>query len=223
MARDVENWCKQCPRCLRRKAAGTTAPLVNIVTSQPLELVCMDYLTVETSSGGYQHMLVIMDHFTRYAQAIPTRNQTARTTAEALFNSFVVHYGIPKRLHSDQGANFESKVIKELCQIAGIEKSRTSIYHPMGNGMTERFNRTLLGMLGTLEPDKKAHWHKYVAPLVHACNCTRHESTGYAPYFLMFGRHPRLPVDVIFGVSKLTKPLVTEIFSQIWFNLEIFK
>ena len=59
MARDIENWCKQCPRCLRRKATGTTAPLVNIVTSQPLELVCMDYLTVETSSGGYQHMLVI--------------------------------------------------------------------------------------------------------------------------------------------------------------------
>lgn len=147
-------------------------------------------------------MLVITDHFMRYAQAIPTGNQTARTTAEALFNSFVVHCGIPKRFHSDQGANFESKVIKELCQIAGIEKSRTSIYHPMGNGMTERFNRTLLGMLGTLEPDKKAHWHNYVAPLVHAHNCTRPESTGYAPYFLIFGRHPRLPVDVTFGVNR---------------------
>ena len=67
--------------------------------------------------------------------------------------------------------------------------------------MTERFNG-LLRMLGTLEPDKKAHWHKYVAPPVHAYNCTRHESTGYAPYFLMFGRHPRLPVDVTFGVNR---------------------
>ena len=96
MAHDVENWCKQCQRCLRRKAAGNTAPLVNIITSQPLELVCMDYLSVETSSGGYQHMLVITDHFTRYAQAFPTRNQTAKTTAEALFSSFIVHYGFPK-------------------------------------------------------------------------------------------------------------------------------
>ena len=108
MAHDVENWCKQCQRCLRRKAAGNTAPLVNIITSQPLELVCMDYLSVETSSGGYQHMLVITDHFTRYARAILTRNQTAKTTAEALFNSFIVHYGFPKQLHYDQGANFES-------------------------------------------------------------------------------------------------------------------
>nr|KAG5692917.1 hypothetical protein BaRGS_031421 [Batillaria attramentaria]KAG5699313.1 hypothetical protein BaRGS_004250 [Batillaria attramentaria] len=202
MSRDIESWCQDCPRCIRRKAVGDKAPMVNITSSQPLELVCMDYLSLETSSGGHQSILVITDHFTRYAQAIPTRNQTARTTAEALFNHFLVHYGFPKRLHSDQGANFESKVIKELCNIAGIEKSRTSAYHPMGNGMTERFNRTLLGMLGTLEADKKTQWHKYVAPLVHAYNCTKHEGTGYAPYFLMFGRHPRLPVDLVFGLNR---------------------
>nr|KAG5686712.1 hypothetical protein BaRGS_020238 [Batillaria attramentaria] len=202
MSRDIESWCEDCPRCIRRKAVGDKAPLVNITSSQPLELVCMDYLSLETSSGGYQSILVITDHFTRYAQAIPTRNQTARTTAEALLNHFLVHYGFPKRLHSDQGANFESKVIKELSNIAGIEKSRTSAYHPMGNGMTERFNRTLLGMLGTLEADKKTQWHKYVAPLVHAYNCTKHEGTGYAPYFLMFGRHPRLPVDLVFGLNR---------------------
>nr|KAG5687522.1 hypothetical protein BaRGS_034578 [Batillaria attramentaria] len=174
----------------------------------------MDYISLETSSGGHQSILVITDHFTRYAQAIPTRNQTARTTAEALFNHFLVHYGFPKRLHSDQGANFESKVIKELCNIAGIEKSRTSAYHPMGNGMTERFNRTLLGMLGTLEADKKTQWHKYVAPLVHAYDCTKHEGTGYAPYFLMFGRHPRLPVDLVFGLN-LMRPLTCVVTTTI--------
>ena len=86
--------------------------------------------------------------------------------------------------------------------MAGIEKSRTSIYHPMGNGMTERFKRTLLSMLGTLELEKKNDWHKYVAPLVHAYNCTRHSSTGYSPYYLMFGREPRLPIDLVFGLDR---------------------
>ncbi len=130
------------------------APLVNIVTTQPLELVCMDYLTLEKSKGGYQNILVITDHFTKLATAIPTRNQTAKTTAEALFNSFILVYGLPQRFHSDQGANFESKLMEELCMLTGIQKSRTTPYHPMGNGITERFNRTLLDMLGTLEPSR---------------------------------------------------------------------
>lgn len=120
-----------------------------------ITVVCLDYLTLETSKGGYQHILVITDHFTKYAVAIPTRNQTAKSTAEAFYNNFVLQYGLPKRLHSDQGANFESKLIKELCDLTRIEKSRTIPYHPMGNGLTKRFNRTLLQMLGTLTIEQK--------------------------------------------------------------------
>ena len=202
MSHDVEYWIRQCDRCLRRKSpTNARAPLVSITSSQPLELVCMDFLTLETSKGGYQHILVITDHFTRYAQAIPTKNMTAKTTAEVFFNNFVVHYGIPKRIHSDQGANFESRLLKELCNILGVEKSRTTSYHPMGNGMCERFNRTLLDMLGTLQPDQKKNWKQFVAPLVHAYNCIRHESTNQSPFLLMFGREPRLPIDLAFGIE----------------------
>ena len=82
-------------------------------------------------------MLVITDHFTRYAIAVPTKNSTAKTTAEAFFNNFVIHYGLPLRIHSDQGPNFESRLLKELCDISGIAKSRTTPYHPMGNASTE--------------------------------------------------------------------------------------
>ncbi len=197
----VRSMVKACSRCLLRKTAPTrSAELVPIVSSAPLELVCVDYLSLERSKGGFENILVITDHFTRYAQAIPTRNQTARTTARMLFESFIVHYGFPATIHSDRGANFESRLIQELCDIAGIQKSRTTPYHPMGNGMVERFNQTLLKMLGTLEEHEKSDWKAHVPTLVHAYNCTEHDSTGYSPYFLMFGRHPRLAIDAFLGL-----------------------
>lgn len=142
------------------------------------------------------------DHYTRFAQAIPTKNMTAKTTAEALFNNFINYYGIPTRIHSDQGANFESQIIKELCLITGMRKFRTTSYHAMGNGQCERYNRTLLNMLGTLKPEQKQNWKLHINPLVHAYNCTRNESTGVSPYFLMFGRNPRLAIDEEFCLQK---------------------
>ena len=200
MSQDVDQKIKNCPRCIRRKSpTNVRAPLVNIRTSQPLELVCMDFVTLDTCKGGFQYVLVITDHYTRYALAIPTRNMSAKTTADTFFNSFVTHYGLPAKIHSDQGANFESQLVKELCSITGMKKSRTTPYHPQSNGMCERFNRTLMDMLGTLEPDKKNNWKQYIGPLVHAYNATRHSSTGYSPFLLMYGREPRLPIDLILG------------------------
>ena len=114
-----------------------------------MQLVCMDYLSLETSKG-YSSVLIITDHFTKYAQAIPTRNQSAKTTAKVLFQNFTVHYGIPGTLHSDLGRSFESKVIKELCILLGIEKTNTTPYHPQCNGICERFHKTLLNMFETL-------------------------------------------------------------------------
>ena len=83
---------QRCSRCVRRKTAPPkAAELVNITSSAPMELVCIDYLSLERSKGGYENILVITDHFSRYAQAIPTRNQTAQTTAKVLFENFFLH------------------------------------------------------------------------------------------------------------------------------------
>lgn len=203
LIKDIEHKVKHCYRCLCAKSPNLPqkAPLVSIVTTRPLELVCMDFVSLETSKGGYQHILVVTDHFTKYACAFPTRNQEARTVAKLLFDNFIVHYGIPERLHSDQGANFESKIVKHLCDLLDITKTRTTPYHPQGDGITERFNRTLISMLKTLSPADKLNWKDHVAGLVHAYNCTRHETTGYTPFFLMFGRTPRLPVDIFLGLN----------------------
>ena len=203
MCRDIENWISKCERCMRRKTpTNVRAPLINITTSQPLELVCLDFLSLERSKGGYEYVLIITDHFTKYAMAIPTKNMTAKTTADAFFKNFVLHYGIPQTIHSDQGANFQSHIIQELCKILNIRKSKTTPYHPMGNGQCERFNRTLMDMLGTLEIEQKKDWKTYIGPLVHAYNCTRHSTTGISPFALMFGREPKLPVDFAFGIRE---------------------
>ena len=198
MVMSVERKVRTCGRCVRRKARPErAAPLVNIRTTRPLELLCMDYLSLEADKSGTKDILVITDHFTKFAVAIPTPNQKARTVAKCLWENFMVHYGIPEKLHSDQGPDFESRTIKELCQVAGIHKVRTTPYHPRGNPV-ERFNRTLLDMLGTLQNQDKSSWRDHVRPLVHAYNCTRNEVTGFTPYELMFGRQPRLPVDLAF-------------------------
>ena len=192
----------KCSRCLRRKTTPQVAPLQPIYVTQLLELVHMDYLSLEPSKGNIENFLVITDHFTRYALAYPSKKQTAQATARILWNNFICHYGFPEKFISDQGRNFESDLIKELCKTAGVKKLHTTPYHPQENGQCERFNSTLCSMLGTLSEEEKSDWKSYLGCMTHAYNCTKHASTTYSPYFLMFGRHPRLPIDVEFGLPK---------------------
>lgn len=118
-----------------------------------------------------------------------------------LWEKYFIHYGLPHRIHSDQGQDFERKLIKELLQLLNVRKSRTTLYHPEGDALLERFSRTLLDILGTLQVYDKCTWSRRVEAMVHAYNSTRHETTGFSPYFLMFGREPRLPIDLL-GVSN---------------------
>ena len=202
MKEDVEKWIKDCERCLRRKQpTNQVAEMKHLTSERPMELLCMDFLCLEPS-GGYGNILVVTDNFTKYAMAVATRNQTAKTTARSLIELFINHYGIPERLHSDQGANFTSQVIRHMCEMLNISQSRTTPYHPQGNGQCERMNRTLLDMLGTMSEEKKSKWKEHLQSMVHAYNCTRHETTGYSPFELMFGRTPRIPVDVKFGLQE---------------------
>lgn len=127
------------------------------------------------------------DVFSKYTQAVPTKYQSAITVAKTLVESWFYRFGVPKRIHSDQGRNFESALIRQLCSLYGIEKSRTTTYHPQGNGQCERFNRTLHDLLRSLPPEKKWAWPKYISQLVWAYNTTTHRSTGHSPYSLMLG------------------------------------
>ena len=97
--------------------------------------------------------------------------------------------------------------MQELCNVYGITKSRTTPYHPAGNGGVERFNQTLLNLLRSLDGERRDRWSEHLPELVHAYNNTPHSATGYAPAFLMFGRHLRRPVDVNLGLQPTQQRL----------------
>ena len=134
MHMDVTSYINSCPRCIRRKTQSDVAPLHNIEATQPLELIHLDYLQIKPSKGNIENVLIVTDHFTRYTQVYPSKTQTALATAVLLWNNFIVHYGFPTKIISDQGHNFESELIANLCQVAGVKKLRTSPYHPQTNG-----------------------------------------------------------------------------------------
>ena len=122
MHTDVASYINSCPRCLRRKSQPDQAPLLNIEVNQPLELIHLDHLKIEPSKGNVENVFIITDHFTRYAHAFPSKTQTALATAKLLWNNFILHYGFPPKIITDQGRNFESELIENLCQVAGVQK-----------------------------------------------------------------------------------------------------
>ena len=191
MMEDTVRHIKQSERCLQFKAIPDKAPMENVDATYPMESVLMDYLTIEANEGGKGiHILVITDHFTQHEQAIATGSQTTKCTAQNLWEKFIVHYGLPEKILTNQKCNFESDLLKVLCEIPQVKKVRTSGYHLQTNGQCKCFNGTLINMLGTLPENPKSIWREQLPTLVHGYNCTRNNVTGFSPYYLMFGRKP---------------------------------
>ena len=152
-------------------------------------------LEVPVSRNNHRYLLVIMDYFTKWADAIPLRDQKATTIADAVIK-VCSSFGMLDILHYNQGRNFESILFHQLHQAFGIHKTRTTAYHPQGDGMVERFNRSLLQLLRCYV-ESEDDWERYLPLVLYAYRTAQHSLTSASPFQLMFGR----PSQIITSLS----------------------
>ena len=203
--RDVKNFCQACPSCATRKTPTPKrrAPLGTIKAGYPMQIVAVDIMgPLPETENKNSYILVVGDYFTRWMEAYAIRNQEATTVAQKLVDELFCRFSTPEQLHSDQGSQFESKLIAEICRLLNIHKSRTTPYHPQDDGLVERFNRTLLNMLATTTSNHPLDWENRIRKVCMAYNTSVQATTGYSPFYLMFGRNARLPIDVMFPTEK---------------------
>ncbi|KAF8778942.1 Transposon Ty3-G Gag-Pol polyprotein like [Argiope bruennichi] len=191
---DVEKWCRTCDPCAAR----------------PLS----------RSSDGNNNILVVMDYFTKWPEAYPIPDQEAPTVAEILVQNWISRYGVPLQLHSDQGRNFDSAVCRRLCEILGIDKTRTTALHPQSYGMVERFSRTILNSLFLLVSNNQQDWDKKLPLFLLAYRSAVHETTGYSPSQILFGRDLRLPADLLFSRPPDTSLVLEEYVENLRTRME---
>ena len=190
MAQDADQHCRECNICQRTKpTAPKRAPLINIPVGRPWQMVAVDILEVPVSSNNNRYILVVQDYFTKWADARPIPDQTAVRITRELVHIFAGTV-IPEIIHSDQGRNFESTIFQQTMAAFGVKKSRTTAYHPQGDGMVERFNRTFLQLLRAYV-DQQNEWEKYLPLALYAYRTSTHTSTSVSPFELMFGRQPK--------------------------------
>ena len=212
----VKDWCRTCIRCTTRKTAAPKrkAPLQSLRAGYPMQIVCVDIMgPLPETEDGCKYVLVASDCFTRWVEVYGIPNQEATTVAKKLVDEMFCRFSPPEQLHSDQGRQFESELVKEICVLLQIRKTHTTPYHPQCNGMVERFNRTLLDMLATTIDNHQADWQHHIRKLCLAYNSSIHSTTGFSPFFLMFGRQVKLPIDLMYGTNR-TEPDTAAGFAQ---------
>ena len=207
---DVRKWCKTCATCTARKNPSKRgkAPLQNVVAGYPMQIVAVDIVgPISPSTTGNAYILVASDNFTKWVEAYAIPNQEAVTVAMKLVDEFFCRFSVPEQLHSDQGCQFESGVLQEVCRLLKIYKSCTTPYHPESDGLVECFNRTLISMLATTVHDNPIDWESHLKKVCMAYNTSVHSSTGFSPFYLMFGRQAKLPLDIVYPL--LPRPSCT--------------
>ena len=219
MTKMIRDYVKKCEICARRKAVGSSkAPLKPTpIPEHVWQTMAMDIVgPLAPTTSGNCHILVMSEYLTRYTVTAPMPDQTADTVARTFINSIVLQHGVPEKVLTDQGPNFLSELMDVLYKQLGIERLRTTAYRPCCDGMVERFNRTVADMIASYTSNQPNRWDEYLPYATFAYNTAVHASTGYTPFYLMFGREAREPNDVLPPTRLLIVSDENTIFSQMW-------
>ena len=196
----TRKYVEECHQCQITKPFTTLRPraeLQPLKPSQPFELVTADIVgPLPTSNSGNKYILVICDHFSKWSQAYAMANVTAESVAKRIVD-YGFAFGLCVNLLTDQGTNFQSQLLREVCELLDIKQVRTSPYHPETDGLTERFNRTLKAMIRATIGEDQKDWDEHLSELCFAYNTATHSSTDCTPFELVYGRKPKLPLDIV--------------------------
>lgn len=201
---DLDTFLKRCADCSRyhRGSLPRRAPMQTPLVGEPWERVSVDITGPHPkSSRGNRFIITVVDHFSKWAEAIPVANHTAPVVARVLMNHVFTRFGTPLQLLTDRGPEFESELFTQLMRWMEIDKLRTTAYKPSTNGVVERFHRTLNSMLGKMVSDSQRDWDDQLPLVMAAYRASPHSSTGFSPNRLFLGRENRMPLDLVMGLS----------------------
>ena len=195
----VRRLVRECAACQGAKAPPTRNRAKNhLYAGRPWQVLAIDLFgPLPQTQAGNNVVLVMTDHFTRWCDAIPLPDGKAATVARALDERVFAYFGIPERIHSDQGRQFQSELFQACCELWGCEKTETTPYRPQGNSVVERLNRTLGNSLRALLIDfEQEEWDRLLPQIVRTLRATPHRVTGETANMLLMGREARLPPNI---------------------------
>ncbi|XP_069993534.1 uncharacterized protein [Penaeus vannamei] len=201
MGQEISRLVRSCDICQRTSDRGRVkpAPLKPMpLISEPFERVAVDIVGPihPRASDGCKYILTLVDFSTRWPEAVPLRNIDAVTVAEAMVEIFC-RIGIPRQVLSDRGTQFTSAMMEEVLRLLSIKGLKTTPYHPMCNGLCERFNGTLKKMLKRMAAEQPKEWPRYLAPLLFAYREVPQSSLKFSPFELVYGRTVRGPLQIL--------------------------
>ena len=203
---DVFRHWKSCDICQNTVNKGSVpkVPVQKIpLIDMPFKWVAIDLIgpISPPSEAGHRYILTVVDHATRYPEGVPFKNIDTKTVAEALVDILGLGLGFregtPEEILSDLGTQFVSDCMKEVARLLSIKQLPTTPYHPVCNGLTEKFNGTLKTTLKRLCSEQSRLWHCYINPLLFAHREVAQECTIFSPFELLYGRLVRSPMFIL--------------------------